>query len=159
MSPTATPEGEEDRRQPNPCVNLPPPRKTAVPSPKARETAVTRRSGPDHAEVPPMKERPEVGGRKPGSRTSKPRKTERVPNRRRVEGTGDQQRVLGHQNSITAPLVDEQRTTKSSIRKRPNTTADRRTGHRSDKEAQKQHPVFEAAPMWLNPHRKPQGTA
>ena len=89
----------------------------------------------------------------------KPRKIERFSSCRRIEGTGDQQRVPGHQNSITAPLVDEQRTTRSSVRKRPNATAGRRTGHRSDKEAQKQDPVCKAAPMWLNPHRKPQGTA
>ena len=42
--------------KPYPCVNPPPQRKTAVASPKAREIAITRRSGPDHAEVPPMKE-------------------------------------------------------------------------------------------------------
>ena len=51
--------------KPCPRVNPPPQRKTAVASPKAREIAVTRRSGPDHAEVPPMKEQPAVGGRKP----------------------------------------------------------------------------------------------
>ena len=46
-------------------VNPPPQRKTTAASPKAREIAVTRRSGPEHAEVPPTKERPAVGGRKP----------------------------------------------------------------------------------------------
>ena len=51
--------------KPYPCVNPPLQRKTAVASPKARETAVTRRRGPDHAEVPPMNERLAVGGRKP----------------------------------------------------------------------------------------------
>ena len=51
--------------QPYPLVNPPPQRKIAVASSKAREIAVTRRSGLDHAEVPPMKERPAVGGRKP----------------------------------------------------------------------------------------------
>ena len=60
-------------------VNPPPQRKTAVASPKAREIAVTHRSGPEHAEVPPMKERPAVGGRNPSSTTSKdPRKTKRI---------------------------------------------------------------------------------
>ena len=48
-----------------PRGNPPPQRKTAVASPKAREIAVNRRSGPEHAEVPPMKERPAVGVRKP----------------------------------------------------------------------------------------------
>ena len=91
------------------------PQKTANASPKARETAVNRRSGQDHAEVPPMKERPEVGGRKPDPKP-RTRKIERLSNRRRVEGTGDQQRVPGHQNSNSAPLVDEQRTTRSSVR-------------------------------------------
>ena len=47
------------------------------------------------------------------------RKIERFSNRRRVEGTGDQQRDPGHQNSIPAPLVDEQRTTRSSVRNTP----------------------------------------
>ena len=89
----------------------------------------------------------------------KPRKIERFSSCWRVEGTGDQQRVPGHLNSITAPLVDEQRTTRLSIRKRPNATAGLRTSHGSDKEAQKQDPVCKAAPMCLNPHRKPQGTA
>ena len=51
--------------QPYPRVNPPPQRKTAVAGPKAREIEVTHRSGPDHAKVPPMKERPAVGGRKP----------------------------------------------------------------------------------------------
>ena len=41
------------------------PEMTANASPKARETAVNHRSGQDPAEVPPMKERPEVGGGKP----------------------------------------------------------------------------------------------
>ena len=58
-APSTTPEGGEDRR---PTI---PVHKSAVASPKAREIAVTRRSGPDHAEVPPMKEQPAVGGRKP----------------------------------------------------------------------------------------------
>ena len=53
---------------------------TANASPKARETAVNHRSGQDPAEVPPMKEQPEVGGGK---------------------------------------LVDEQLTTRSSVRNTP----------------------------------------
>ena len=36
------------------------PQKIAAASPKAREGAVTRRSGPEHVEVPPIKERPAV---------------------------------------------------------------------------------------------------
>ena len=142
-----------------PRGNPPPQQKTATLSPKARETAVNRRREQEHAEVPPMKERPAVGGGKPDPKPRKPRKIERFSSCRRVEGTGDQQQVPGHQNSITAPLVDEQRTTRSSVRKRPNATAGWRTGHGSDKEAQKQAPDFEAAPMWLNPHQKLQGTA
>ena len=61
-APSATPEG---RRHPYPHVNPPPQRNTTVASPKAREIVATRRSGPEYAEVPPMKERPAVGGRKP----------------------------------------------------------------------------------------------
>ena len=48
-----------------PRGNPTPLQKTANASPRAGETAVNRRSGQDHAEVTPMKERPEVGGRKP----------------------------------------------------------------------------------------------
>ena len=60
---SATPEGGEDRRHQYPHGN--PPQKAAIASSKARETPVNRRSEPKHAEVPPMKERPAVGGRKP----------------------------------------------------------------------------------------------
>ena len=84
-------------------MNPPPQRKTAVASPKAREIAVTRRSGPDHAE-----ERPAVGGRK----------LHQQP-RRRVEQTGNQQRAPGRQNSNSAPLADEPQTTWSSVRHAP----------------------------------------
>ena len=83
-----------------PCVNPPPQRKTAVASPKAREIVVTRRSGPEHAEVPPMKERPAVGGRKPLNNHLERVEEEREDfSRRRVKRTGDQQRTPGRQNS------------------------------------------------------------
>ena len=59
------------------------------------------------------------------------RKIERFSNRRRVEGTGDQQRVPGHQNSIPAPLVNEQRMTRSSVRNTPQ--SDRRPANRPRK--------------------------
>ena len=65
MAPSATQEGGEDRCYQYPRGNPPPPQKTAIASSKARETAVNRRSELEHAEVPPMKERPAVGGRKP----------------------------------------------------------------------------------------------
>ena len=41
----------------------------------------------------------------------------------------------------------------------PIATAGRRTGHGSDEEAQTQDTAVEAAPKWLNLHRKLQGTA
>ena len=50
----------------------------AVASPKTKEIAVTRRSGPDHAEMPPMKERPAVGGRKPHQQPRKIRGRTRI---------------------------------------------------------------------------------
>ena len=75
---SATSEGGEDRR-PSIPAREPAVVETAVASPKAREVAVTRRSGPEHAEVPPIKERPAVGGRNPSSTTSKAaRKNERI---------------------------------------------------------------------------------
>ena len=42
---------------------------------------------------------------------------------------------------------------------RPIATAGWRTGHGSNQEAQTQNTAVEAAPKWLNLHRKPQGTA
>ena len=66
----------------------------------AREGAVTRRSGPEHAEVPPIKERPAVGGRNPPWTTSNDSEEGREDfNCRSAERTGDQQRSPGRQNS------------------------------------------------------------
>ena len=81
------------------------PRVNAAASPKVREIAVTRRSGPAHAEVPPMKKRPAVGGRKPLNNHLE-RFEEELENFscRRVERTGNQQRAPGSQNSNTALL-------------------------------------------------------
>ena len=103
-----------------PRVNPLPQRKTAVASPKAREIVVIRRSGPEHAEVPPMKERPAMGVRKPLNNHLEQVEEEREDfSRRGVKRTGDQQRTPGRQNSTTAPLADEQRTTGSSGRHAP----------------------------------------
>ena len=145
--------------KPYPSVNLPPQQKTAVDSPKARKTAVTRRSGPDHAEVPPMKEQPEVGGRKPDP---EPRKIEedrevfQLPestvNWRPTEGPRTPELDLGTTSGRAM-------TTRSSVRKCPNATAGWQTRHGSDKEEQAQDTAVEAAPKWLNLHQKPQGTA
>ena len=136
-------------------VNPPLQRKIAVASPKAREIAVTRRSGPEHAEVPPMKERPAMGGRKPLNNH-----LEREDSScRRVKRTGDQQRTPGRQNSNHGTTSG--RATNDVIERQahPIATAGRRTGHRSDKEAQTQDTAVEAALKGLNLHRKPQGTA
>ena len=104
-SPSATPKGGKTGDHPYPRVNPPPQRKTAAASPKAREIAVTRRSGPAHAEVPPMKERPAVGGRKPLHNHLERFEEEREDfSCRRVERTGNQQRAPGCQNSNSAPL-------------------------------------------------------
>ena len=90
---------------PYPRVNPLLQRKTAAASPKARELAVTRLSGPAHAEVPPMKERPAVGGRKPLNNHLERFEEEREDfSCRRVEQTGNQQRDPGRQNSNEAPL-------------------------------------------------------
>ena len=91
--------------QPYPRVNPPPQRKTATASPKAREIVVTRRSGPTHAEVPSMKERPAVGGRKPLNNHLERFEEEREDfSCRRVEQTENPQRAPGSQNSSAAPL-------------------------------------------------------
>ena len=130
-----------------PRVNQPPQRKTAVASPKAREIAVTRRSGPEHAEVPPMKERLAVGGRKPLNNHLERVEEEREDfSRRRVKRTGDQQRTPGRQNSNHSTTSG--RTTNDVIERqaRPIATAGRRTGYGSDKEAQTQDEAFKAAP-------------
>ena len=90
---------------PYPRVNSPPQRKTAAASPKAREIAVTRQSGLAHAEVPPMKERPAVGGRKPLNNHLERLEEEREDfTCRRVERTGNQQRAPERQNSNAAPV-------------------------------------------------------
>ena len=97
--PSVTPKGGEDRR---PSI---PAREPTAASPNAREIAVTRRSGPEHAEVPPMKERPAVGGRNPLNNHLKKFEEEREDfSCQRVERTGNQQRAPGHQNSNSAPL-------------------------------------------------------
>ena len=143
-----------------PRVNPLPQRKTAVASPNVREIAVTRRSGPEHAEVPPMKERPAVGGRKPLNNHLERVEEEREDfSCRRVKRTGDQQRTPGRQNSnhgttrgrATNDLIERQA--------RPITIAGWRTGHGSDKEAQTQDEAFEAAPKWLILHLKQKSTA
>ena len=144
----------------SPLVNPPPQRKTAVVSPKAREKAVTRRSRPEHAEVPPMKERPAVGGRKPLNNHLERVEEEREDfSRRRVTRTGDQQRTPGRQNSNHGTTSG--RATNDLIKRkaRPIATASRRTGRRSDKEAQTQDEAFEAAPKWLILHLKQKGRA
>ena len=140
-----------------PRVNPPPQQKTAVTSPKAREIAVTRRSGTENAEVPPMKERPAVGGRKLLNNH-----LERVEEEwedficRRVKWTGDQQRTPVRQNSNHGTTSGRATNDVIEWQARPIATAGRRTGNRSDKEAQTQD---EAAPKWLMLHLKQKGTA
>ena len=133
-------------------VKPPPQRKTAVASPQAREKAITCRSGPGHAEVPPMKERPAVGGRKPHQQLRKIRGRTRgfqlpesVANRGPTEGPRTPELELGTTSG---------RATNDHI-----ATAGRQTGHGSDKEAQSQDEAVETAPKRLNLHPKQQGTA
>ena len=148
-APSATPEEGEYRR---PFI---PVREPAVASPKAREIAVTRRSGPEHAEVPPMKERPAVGGRKPLNNH-----LEREDfSCRRVNRTGDQRRTPGRQNSNLGTTSWRAMNDLIERQARPIATAGQRTGHGSDKEAQTQDEAFEAAPKWLILHPKQKGTA
>ena len=64
-APSATPEGGEDRQ---PAIPAREP--AAAAEDRKRQTegwrdSSQRRSEPEYAEVPPMKERPAVGGRKP----------------------------------------------------------------------------------------------
>ena len=143
-----------------PRVNPLPQQKTAVASSKAREIAVTRRSGPEHAEVPPMKERPAVGGRKPLNNHLERVEEEREDfSCRRVRRTGDQQRTPRRQNSNHG--TTSRRATNDVIERqaRPIATAVRRTGHGSSKEAQTQDEAFKAAPKRLILHLKQKGTA
>ena len=127
---------------PYPRVNPPPQWKTAVARPKARELVVTRRSGPEHAEVPPMKKRPAVGGRKPLDNH-----LEREDfSCRRVNQTGDQQSAPGCQNANLGTTSGRATNHLIERQARPIATAGRRTGHGSDKEAQTQDEAFEAAP-------------
>ena len=141
-------------------VTPPPQRKTAVASPKAREIAVTRRSGPEHTEVPPMKERPAVGGRKPLNNHLERVKEEREDSSRRgVKRTGDQQRTPGCYNSNHGTTCGQATNDVIERQARPIATAGWRTGHGSDKGAQTQDEAFEAAPKWLILHPKQKGTA
>ena len=143
-----------------PLVNPPPQRKTAVASPKARATAVTRRSGPEHAEVPPMKERPAVGGRKPLNNHLERVEEEREDfSRRRVKRTRDQQMTPGRQNLNHGTTSGRATNDVIERQARPIVTTGRRTGHGSDKEAQTLHKAFEAALKWLILHPKQKGTA
>ena len=160
MAPSAKPEGGEDRRPSIPAREPAAAAETAVASPKAREIAVTCRSGLDHAEVPPMKERPAVGGRKPLNNHLERVQEEREDfSRRRVKRTGDQQRTPGRQNSNHGTTSG--RATNDLIERQahPIATTGRRTGHGSDKVAQTQDEAFEAAPKWLNLHLKQKVTA
>ena len=106
--------------QPYLRVNPPPQRKTATTSPKAREIVVTRRSGPTHAEVPSMKERPAVGGRKPLNNHLERFEEEREDfSCRRIEQTGNPQEGPRKPELKRGTTADEQRTTRSRGRHAP----------------------------------------
>ena len=142
-----------------PSVNPPPHRKRAVASPKASETAVTCRSGPEHAEVPPMKEQPAVGGRKPLNNHLGVEEEREDFSCRRVNRTGDQQRTPVLQNSNHGTTTGRAMNDLIERQARPIAPAGRRTRHGSDKEAQTQDKAFEAAPKWLILHPKQKGPA
>ena len=145
---------------PYPHVNPPPQRKTAVACPKAREITVTRRSGLEHAEVPPMKECPAVGGRKPlNNHLERFEEEQEDFSCRRVEQTANQQRAPGRQNSKLCTTCGQATNDLIARQTRPITTTGRRTGHGSDKEAQTLDEAVEAAPKWLILHPKQKGTA
>ena len=82
-----------------PRGNPPPPRRTANASPQASETAVNQSGRKNHAEAPPMKERPEAGGRNTWSRTSNRGRPVEPPDRRE-EATGEGDRHLSHVSSV-----------------------------------------------------------
>ena len=139
-----------------PRVNPPPQRQTAVANPKAREIAVTRRSGPEHAEVPPMKERPAVGGRKP-PRTS-PGRTRgfQSPGSQTNRGPIEDPRTSELDHGTTSGRAMNDMIERQAC---PIATAGRRTGHGSDKGAQTQDEAFKAALKWLILHPKQKDTA
>ena len=111
-----------------PRVNPPQQRKTAVAIPKAGEIAVTRRSGPEHAEVPPMKERPAVGGRKPLNNHLERAEEEREEfSRRGVKRTSDQQRTPRRYNSNHGTTSGRATNDVIERQARPIATASRRT--------------------------------
>ena len=154
-APSATPKGGEDRRPTIPACEP-----AATAEDRIRQPKGQSNSGPEHAEVPPMKERPAVGGRKPLNNHLKRVEEEREDSIcRRVYRTGDQQRAPGRQNSKLGTTSG--RATNDLIKRqaRPIVTAGRRTGHESDKEAQMQEAAFEAAPKRLNLQLKQKGTA
>ena len=82
-----------------PRGNPPPPRRTANASPQASETAVNQSGRKNHAEAPPMKERPEAGGRNTWSRTSNRGRPVEPPDRRE-EATGEGDRHLSHVSPV-----------------------------------------------------------
>ena len=79
--------------------NPPPPRRTANASPQASETAVNQSGRKNHAEAPPMKERPEAGGRNTWSRTSYRGRPVGPPDRRE-EATSEGDRHLSHVSPV-----------------------------------------------------------
>ena len=91
--PTSSPEGEENRQ---PSI---PARKSATASPQASETAVNQSGRKNHTEAPPMKERPEVGGRNTWSRTSNRGRPLEPPDRRE-EATGEGDCHLSHVSPV-----------------------------------------------------------
>ena len=82
-----------------PRGNPPPPRRTANASPQASETAVNQSGRKNHAEAPPMKERPEAGGRNTWSRTSYRGRPVEPPDRRE-EATSEGDRHLSHVSPV-----------------------------------------------------------
>ena len=82
-----------------PRGNPSPPRRTANASPQASETAVNQSGRKNHAEAPPMKERPEAGGRNTWSRTSYRGRPVEPPDRRE-EATSEGDRHLSHVSPV-----------------------------------------------------------
>ena len=144
---SATPEGGEDKR---PTIPVREP--AAAAEDCSRQPKGQRDSGHPQKRAWPRwgasnEGATSSGRKKTGAITSKnPRRTEKFSSCQKVERTGDQQRVPGRQNSNSAPLVDEQRTTWSSVRHapsqspagKPGTEATRR--RRCKTKPSKQHP-------------------
>ena len=130
-----------------PRGNPPPPRRTANASPQASETAVNQSGRKNHAEAPPMKERPEAGGRNTWSRTSNRGRPVEPPDRRE-EATSEGDRHLSHVSPVEPttgratpiPTREESHLTVHRTRHARHTRHTRRARHARQRQARQATP-------------------